>query len=1036
MPNHVDVFISSTSKDLLKFRAKVQEVILRSGAYPILMEAFDATERNALQLCYDRVQEAEVFVGIYARRYGFAPDENMQYTTNSGEVRRGNSVTGITELEYEWALERGIPMLLFVVAHQDEDGQELAWQPSFMDTDPQKSRLEQFKERIMSKHVVGFFYSPDQLAMLVQSALHKVMAISQPRKRRDFFTHKPLPTNYIMRPDIMQGLRESLENNLGVAIHGMGGIGKSVMARALCEEPTVQEAFPDGILWVTVGSHPSDGDLVQKLREWIEALGGQVQSNAPTIDSLKVQLADLLKDSVCLLIIDDIWQRKHADIFRMGGEACHTLMTTRDAETARSVGFVVFTVPPMHDTEAVILLKEWAQGALAEVPPTLIHMMSQRLGRLPLALKLAGAQLQKRSPSEWLETFNARKLKSRRAEDIHDSLEQTFGLSLDTLSAEHRRLYVALAIFKEDESIPFVAVHRLWQALAGFEADETQELLEDIIARALCEGDTKNLVIHDLLRDFMTAEIDNLSTLHQGLLSAYQPTQTGEGWHTAPDDGYLYDHLVFHLLEAGDTRALEALFDNAEWFHMRVKQSSYLYDGYIADLMTAWKDVAQSDALLQIERAESPTSLVNCVRYALIRTSLNSIAGNYEAPLVIEAVRSGLEGWTTTRALNISSKITHLERRVLMCASLLEAGFLSSDEAQKAKNIAINAINVIQDTGSWTSTLVSLIPHLTPEERAVFWHDDRLESLTNTNFIALLPYIPTQKRQDWLKDRLNILLKRKPSPTTSSVRDSLQLLQTIPPYLNDDLRQTTLELLESKRTDYNEYSLQNILVALYPTLSDSQRSQALAIADTMTNEEIRERTLALIQDNASPTPLDATPKVPETWLPENIAEAIRSSLKIEDERLVNRAIYNLSGQANGWLPLKPFVTPDKPLLHWLEQLPLLSEEHKAKVIMEVTSKVSADEREKLLSLSYDISDDWYRAIALAAFLNYVPNNTSLIQEIQRALLWFMTKRTTRQREYLLHFLATHILFTPPVLESALTQGIVAHMTDISRWEWL
>ena len=27
--------------------------------------------------------------------------------------------------------------------------------------------------------------------------------------------------------------------------------------------------------------------------------------------------------------------------------------------------------------------------------------------------------------------------------------------------------------------------------------------------------------------------------------------QRGEGWHTAPDDGYLYTHLAYHLLAAG-----------------------------------------------------------------------------------------------------------------------------------------------------------------------------------------------------------------------------------------------------------------------------------------------------------------------------------------------------------------------------------------------------------------------------------------------------------------------------------------------------
>jgi hypothetical protein len=33
----------------------------------------------------------------------------------------------------------------------------------------------------------------------------------------------------------------------------MGGIGKTVLAKALTEDEVVQRAFPDGIVWITVG---------------------------------------------------------------------------------------------------------------------------------------------------------------------------------------------------------------------------------------------------------------------------------------------------------------------------------------------------------------------------------------------------------------------------------------------------------------------------------------------------------------------------------------------------------------------------------------------------------------------------------------------------------------------------------------------------------------------------------------------------------------------------------------------------------------
>jgi hypothetical protein len=124
MAERIDVFISSTSVDLQTYREAVAKVILRLGMYPIDMANFNTTDRNALQLCYDKVHEAEVFIGIYAHRYGYVPDAEVKYKKKDGTDGAGDCVTGITHLEYLWAKERGIPMLFFVV---DE---KTAWIPT------------------------------------------------------------------------------------------------------------------------------------------------------------------------------------------------------------------------------------------------------------------------------------------------------------------------------------------------------------------------------------------------------------------------------------------------------------------------------------------------------------------------------------------------------------------------------------------------------------------------------------------------------------------------------------------------------------------------------------------------------------------------------------------------------------------------------------------------------------------------------------------------------------------------------------------
>jgi hypothetical protein len=52
----------------------------------------------------------------------------------------------------------------------------------------------------------------------------------------------------------------------------MGGIGKTVLAKALTDDEVVQRAFPDGIVWITAGKERKR-DFIEEMREVAKALG-------------------------------------------------------------------------------------------------------------------------------------------------------------------------------------------------------------------------------------------------------------------------------------------------------------------------------------------------------------------------------------------------------------------------------------------------------------------------------------------------------------------------------------------------------------------------------------------------------------------------------------------------------------------------------------------------------------------------------------------------------------------------------------------
>jgi hypothetical protein len=244
----------------------------------------------------------------------------------------------------------------------------------------------------------------------------------------------------------------------------MGGIGKTVMARALCEDPAVQAAFPDGILWASLGKDATEADVVTQMGEWVTALGETVAVSALSLNTLKVRLSRLLEAHAFLLIVDDVWQRTLTKHFLVGGPRCRVVITTRDAEVAHELGARVQPISLMTEDEAVDLLTSWTNGALSGVDQEMCNQIVNRLGRLPLAVKLAGAQLRRQKPKDWLQNFVFHKLQSSRSEGLHDNLEQTFKLSLEDLEINLQRLYTALAVFREDEGIPEVGIVKLWKA--------------------------------------------------------------------------------------------------------------------------------------------------------------------------------------------------------------------------------------------------------------------------------------------------------------------------------------------------------------------------------------------------------------------------------------------------------------------------------------------------------------------------------------------------------------------------------------------
>ena len=152
------IYLSSTYEDLKEYRRVVFDALRKSGYQAIAMEDYVATDQRPVDKCLKDVAEADIYVGIFAFRYGYVPPADH---SNSNSL-------SITELEFRQAESLKKPCLTFVV------NQSTPWPPVFMDSqaaEDKGERINTFRQYLLTERLASSFSSPHELATLVLAAV-------------------------------------------------------------------------------------------------------------------------------------------------------------------------------------------------------------------------------------------------------------------------------------------------------------------------------------------------------------------------------------------------------------------------------------------------------------------------------------------------------------------------------------------------------------------------------------------------------------------------------------------------------------------------------------------------------------------------------------------------------------------------------------------------------------------------------------------------------------------------------------------------
>ncbi|MCB0855678.1 MAG: DUF4062 domain-containing protein, partial [Bacteroidetes bacterium] len=147
------VMVSSTVKDLPDYRLKVQDACLRADTKPQMMEHLSSSDENAINVSLKMVDESDIYIGVFAHKYGSIPP--------------GHEIS-ITEMEYNRAVEKKLPILIFMISD------EVAVKPKDFDTGQAAEKLHALKRKLGENYVVTFFENPQHLSGKVFESLLKL----------------------------------------------------------------------------------------------------------------------------------------------------------------------------------------------------------------------------------------------------------------------------------------------------------------------------------------------------------------------------------------------------------------------------------------------------------------------------------------------------------------------------------------------------------------------------------------------------------------------------------------------------------------------------------------------------------------------------------------------------------------------------------------------------------------------------------------------------------------------------------------------
>ncbi|XP_058721506.1 putative disease resistance RPP13-like protein 1 [Vicia villosa] len=289
-----------------------------------------------------------------------------------------------------------------------------------------------------------------------------------------------------------------------ISIVGMGGLGKTTLAKLLYNDHHVKDNFE-----VRGWAHVSkDLDVVAVTKTLLESVTPKTDT-ANELNNPQVQLQQTLSNKMFLLVLDDIWLGRYVgwnsliDIFNVGQKGSKIIITTRDERVVLPMlkYLCVHHIRSLETEDSWSLLARHAfvERNYQQHPNLEIigREIAKKCGGLPLAaVALGGFFRTKLSQDYWSDVLN-----NSIWEQTHDEVQPALLLSYRYLPASLKGCFAHCSVFPKNSILVKKMVVQLWIAEGLVPQPKSEKSGEKVAEEYFDELVSRSLILQRSIDD-------------------------------------------------------------------------------------------------------------------------------------------------------------------------------------------------------------------------------------------------------------------------------------------------------------------------------------------------------------------------------------------------------------------------------------------------------------------------------------------------------------------------------------------------------